>query len=280
MNQAKANMLWNIAKFVEWPALPTDRSQPLVFTILGEDDLAADLAGLLSSRTVNGRPVFVRFARRPQDARGSQILYLAASESSQIGPRARGRGHERRAHRERRTGLRHARRHGGLRHRRHARALRGEPERRGAERLEALGQAPLARPSRAGRTGDAVMPFFTLKLRHKLTLITMLTSMGALVLACAAFVGYELVTFQRTLTRDLAILGDVIGDNSTAALTFGDNEAAKGVLGSLRAQHHVISACVYGPDGRVFASYRRDPGDEAAWPERAKLDGFESSHQW
>jgi uncharacterized protein DUF4154 len=84
LNQAKANMLWNIAKFVEWPALPTDRSQPLVVTILGEDDLAADLAGLLSSRTVNGRPVFVRFARRPQDARGSQILYLAASESSQI----------------------------------------------------------------------------------------------------------------------------------------------------------------------------------------------------
>lgn len=84
LNQAKANMLWNIAKFVEWPALPEDRSQPLVFTILGEDDLAADLAGLLSSRTVNGRPVFVRFARRAQDARGSQILYLAASESDQV----------------------------------------------------------------------------------------------------------------------------------------------------------------------------------------------------
>src|SRR5262249_23597256 len=67
VNQTKANMLWNIAKFVEWPALPEDRSQPLVFTILGEDDLAASLAGLLSSRTVNGRPVFVRFARRAQD---------------------------------------------------------------------------------------------------------------------------------------------------------------------------------------------------------------------
>lgn len=84
LNQAKANMLWNIAKFVEWPTLP-EGNQPLVFTILGEDDLAADLAGLLSSRTVNGRPVFVRFARRPQDARGSQILYLAASESGQMG---------------------------------------------------------------------------------------------------------------------------------------------------------------------------------------------------
>ncbi|HXS83195.1 MAG TPA: response regulator [Methylomirabilota bacterium] len=124
------------------------------------------------------------------------------------------------------------------------------------------------------------MPVFDLRLRHKLTLITMLTSVVALVLACAAFLGYELVTFRRTLTRDLAILGDVIGDNSTAALTFGDNEAAKGVLGSLRAQHHVMSACVYGPDGRPFAAYRRDPGTEPAWPERAKLDGFESSRQW
>jgi len=84
LNQAKANMLWNIAKFVEWPSMPSG-NQPLVVTILGEDDLAADLAGLLSSRTVNGRPVFVRFARRPQDARGSQILYLAASESGQMG---------------------------------------------------------------------------------------------------------------------------------------------------------------------------------------------------
>jgi len=77
-------MLWNIAKFVEWPGLPEDKSSPLVFTILGEDELAADLAGLLSSRTVNGRPVFVRFARRPQDAKGSQIVYLAASESAMM----------------------------------------------------------------------------------------------------------------------------------------------------------------------------------------------------
>ncbi len=84
-NQTKANMLWNIAKFVEWPVLPSDPHAPLVFTILGEDELAAELAGLLSSKSVNGRPVFVRFARRPQDARGSQILYVAASEVPRMG---------------------------------------------------------------------------------------------------------------------------------------------------------------------------------------------------
>ena len=79
VNQTKANMLWNIAKFVEWPNLQPDLKSPMVFTILGEDDLAADLAGVLSSKSVNGRPVFVRFARRPQDAKGSQILYVAAT---------------------------------------------------------------------------------------------------------------------------------------------------------------------------------------------------------
>src|SRR5262249_55395155 len=90
----------------------------------------------------------------------------------------------------------------------------------------------------------------------------------------------ELLTFQRTMARDLAILGDVIGDNSTAALTFGDSDAAKGVLASLRAQKHVVSACVYGPDGRPFATYRRDPGDAAACPPHALAEPFERRSHW
>lgn len=85
VNQTKANMLWNLAKFVEWPGLPSDSNAPLVITILGEDELAASLAVVLSSKLVNGRPVFVRFARRPQDAKGSQILYVASTEVPRMG---------------------------------------------------------------------------------------------------------------------------------------------------------------------------------------------------
>ncbi len=84
VNLTKANMLWNIAKFVEWPNIQSGADAPLVFTILGEDELAVELAGVLSSKTVNGHPVFVRFARRPQDAKGSQILYVAASEIARL----------------------------------------------------------------------------------------------------------------------------------------------------------------------------------------------------
>lgn len=85
VNETKSEMLWNIAKFVQWPeaSLVNSKGQ-IVFTILGEDDLAAELANLLSSKTINGKPVFVRFARRPRDAHGSQILYVASSESQHM----------------------------------------------------------------------------------------------------------------------------------------------------------------------------------------------------
>ena len=80
-NTEKADMVCNMAKFVTWPdAMVTQNRGQLVVAVLGEDDLAVALATVLSSRTVNGKPVFVRFARRVQDVRGSQIVYIAGSE--------------------------------------------------------------------------------------------------------------------------------------------------------------------------------------------------------
>jgi signal transduction histidine kinase/DNA-binding response OmpR family regulator len=121
---------------------------------------------------------------------------------------------------------------------------------------------------------------FRLQLRHKLTLITMLTSVAALVLACGAFLGYELYTFRKTMSQDLATLGDVIGDNTTAALTFGDSEAARGVLASLKAQKNVLSACVYDAQDRPFATYQRELTADAVWPERAHKDSYEHASRW
>lgn len=80
--QQKADMLCNMAKFVQWPdGVMAQNHGQLVVTILGEDELAGTLATVLSARQVNGKPVFVRFARRARDAQGSQIVYLAASET-------------------------------------------------------------------------------------------------------------------------------------------------------------------------------------------------------
>ena len=73
-------MLWNIAKFIKWPESAFAKGESdFVFTILGDDSLAEALAANLSTKTLNGRPVFVRIVGRVQDVTGSQILYIAAS---------------------------------------------------------------------------------------------------------------------------------------------------------------------------------------------------------
>jgi len=81
INTIKADMLCNLAKFVQWPdtMVALNKGQ-LVVAVLGEDDLAGTIASVLSTRSVNGKPVFVRFARRVQDVRGCQIVYIANPE--------------------------------------------------------------------------------------------------------------------------------------------------------------------------------------------------------
>jgi signal transduction histidine kinase/DNA-binding response OmpR family regulator len=110
-------------------------------------------------------------------------------------------------------------------------------------------------------------------IRARLTLITTATSVVALLIACGAFLGYDLITYRSTMTRDLTLLADVIGDNCTAALTFHDPDAARDLVGALRAQQHVVSACIYDKEGRPFASYRRGAGRAAAWPPHAQSAG-------
>lgn len=84
-NQVKADMLWNIAKFIRWPDSSFARGQhEFVFTILGQDSLAEVLAANLSTRSLSGRPVFVRVVGRVQDAAGSQILYVASSAIGRV----------------------------------------------------------------------------------------------------------------------------------------------------------------------------------------------------
>ena len=120
--------------------------------------------------------------------------------------------------------------------------------------------------------------FGPLSIRKKLTLIMTLTSVVAVALACAVFLGYESLTFRRSMERDLFTLAEVIGANSTAALTFHDPDAARDQVGALRAEPHVVSACIYGRDGRPFATYRRDPGPDAVWPARAEAEGTALAH--
>ena len=63
-------------------------------------------------------------------------------------------------------------------------------------------------------------------IRRKLTLTIAITSALALALAAAALVVYDISTYRQALTRDVEALADLVGNNSTASLAFGDGTAA------------------------------------------------------
>jgi two-component system, sensor histidine kinase and response regulator len=114
---------------------------------------------------------------------------------------------------------------------------------------------------------------------RKLTVIILSITTVSLLLACAVLVGYDLVMYRRAMVRDVSTLADMVADNSTAALTFHDEQAGKDVLRSLRTQPHITAACLYTPDGEVFAIYARDGKDSTFSPPRPRPSGsyFENS---
>ena len=108
-----------------------------------------------------------------------------------------------------------------------------------------------------------MVAFRNLSIRRKLTLIVMVTTCTAILLACGAFLTFDIHTLRQTRVLDLETLAEVLGSNSTAALTFNDPGAAREVLQSLAAKSHIMAASLYGSNGAIFATYVRNPAPVA-----------------
>jgi len=84
--EVKAALIFNITRFVEWPAASfRTPGAPLVVAILGQDDVSDVLEPMLRHKTVDGHPLEVRRVHAAGDARGCQVLYVAASEERRVG---------------------------------------------------------------------------------------------------------------------------------------------------------------------------------------------------
>jgi PAS domain S-box-containing protein len=102
--------------------------------------------------------------------------------------------------------------------------------------------------------------FRNLSLQRKQTLVIMLTSGVALLLACLAFTTYEVLAFRRAMISNLSTLAEMVGNSSTAALDFNDPRTAEETLSSLKAGPNIIGAGIYNQAGEIFAEYDR-PND-------------------
>ncbi|MDB6095673.1 MAG: sensor signal transduction histidine kinase [Verrucomicrobia bacterium] len=103
-------------------------------------------------------------------------------------------------------------------------------------------------------------------IKQKIVVITLVTSFVALLLACVSFVAFEQYNFRGEMIEDLSVTAEMIGFNCGSALVFDDVKSAEQTMKGLVAQSHVIAACIYAADGRIFATYQRPGARRTTWP--------------
>lgn len=99
--------------------------------------------------------------------------------------------------------------------------------------------------------------------RQKQLFLIMGTTMASLLLACAAFVTYEVMTFRSEMVANLSSLAGVVGNNVSAAIDFNDAATAGETLSSLRNETNIDVARVFDRSGEIFAEYIRPEHLEA-----------------
>ncbi len=81
----KAAILFNFAKYVEWPASSfKGPAAPLTFGILGDDPFGNEFDAVIAGRTIHGRPVAVKRGRSLGDLTDCHVLYLNISERERL----------------------------------------------------------------------------------------------------------------------------------------------------------------------------------------------------
>jgi signal transduction histidine kinase len=99
--------------------------------------------------------------------------------------------------------------------------------------------------------------FRDFSISKKLTWMNMLVSGAALLLACGAFIAYDVISLRDGMVYNLSMQAQIVGFNSTSALLFNDSHSAENTLSGLQAWPNIVSAGIYTLDGQRFATYRR-----------------------
>jgi hypothetical protein len=83
-SQVKAAYLFNFGKFVRWPPLSGNQSEPLEICVLGKNPFGLVLDATVKGETINGRPVDTRTILSLHEAEGCRILFVSMSEEGHL----------------------------------------------------------------------------------------------------------------------------------------------------------------------------------------------------
>jgi signal transduction histidine kinase/CheY-like chemotaxis protein len=103
---------------------------------------------------------------------------------------------------------------------------------------------------------------------RKLVLGVLMSTLAALLVACASMLILDVRNYQTGWADDLRAQADILAAVTQPALEFNDSKVAQENLLQLRARPRVVSAAIYRPDGSLFAWYTKMPANAAALPKR------------
>ena len=95
-------------------------------------------------------------------------------------------------------------------------------------------------------------------IRKKLMLMLLLTSGSALLLSVIGFGINDWLSLRQVMIDRLHVQAGIIGENSVAALTFGDLDSANNTLASLKTEADIVGAALYTKEGALFTHYARN----------------------
>lgn len=81
----KAACVANFTQFVKWPDKAfSDAGAPFTIGILGDDPFGGVLEKLVQGKTVSGRKIVIRRARKAEDLRNCHLVFISKSEQARI----------------------------------------------------------------------------------------------------------------------------------------------------------------------------------------------------
>ncbi len=110
-----------------------------------------------------------------------------------------------------------------------------------------------------------------LSIRGKLMLITMVTSMVAVLVAGTLFIWYDVRSFKDKMKENLTLVAEGVAINATPALEFESLDSAKDILNALRAYEHIETAVIFDKKGTAVAYRRPDVAEQL--PPARRPDG-------
>jgi len=115
--------------------------------------------------------------------------------------------------------------------------------------------------------------FRDLGLQRKLLLVSVLTTMAAMLVALVALASYDVLVARPRVLRDMSSRSELLAVNFDADLNFVDRNGAQRKLDALRASPEISQACLFTADKRLLAHFNREPSRRCDWPDDLRQNG-------